>query len=208
MTELTDNVIASTLGSYSFVPTNAQCDSIRKYIALLVRWNAKVSLTTVIDPIEILRFHFGESLFATSVVHIDKGRLADVGSGAGFPGMALVLANPQLEVTLIESNAKKAAFLAEVARELGLTKVRVFRERMQDVCPQALGFDFITARALGNHDELLSWARSSLISAGKLALWLGRSEILRISSVESFTWQDPALIPQSEGRFILIGTPR
>src|SRR5689334_6164175 len=90
-------------------------DRIRAYIALLSEWNRKISLTAVTDPIEIVKFHFGESLFAAYTLEIGDGRLADVGSGAGFPGIPIALAVPCVQVTLIEANAKKAAFLYEVA---------------------------------------------------------------------------------------------
>src|ERR1700733_5078334 len=83
------------------------------YMSTLRQWNQKISLTAVTEPSKILNFHFGESLFAGSEVDIHEGRLADVGSGAGFPGLALAMANPRLFVTLIDSNSKKAAFLSE-----------------------------------------------------------------------------------------------
>ena len=100
-------------------PASELCERIRTYISLLLRWNQSISLTTVTNSDEILRFHFGESLFAASAFSLENGRLADVGSGAGFPGLPLAMLLPDLNVTLIESNAKKFTFLSEVVRELG-----------------------------------------------------------------------------------------
>src|ERR1700722_6272713 len=112
MTEsLSDLRIAKILGAYGVATSPALADSIRNYISMLLRWNSKISLTTVVDPVDILKFHFGESLFANSGVPISFGRLADVGSGAGFPGLPLGIFLPDLEVVLIESNLKKATFL-------------------------------------------------------------------------------------------------
>ena len=119
MTEsLSDLRIAEILSVYGIATSPALAGAIRTYISMLVRWNSRISLTTVVDPVEILKFHFGESLFAISKVPISFGRLADVGSGAGFPGLPLGIFLPDLEVVLIESNVKKAAFLSEVIREL------------------------------------------------------------------------------------------
>ena len=90
----------------------------------------RFSLTTVTDPLEIIRFHFGESLFAAKSLPITKGRLADVGSGAGFPGLPIRMISPNVDLLLIEPNLKKVAFLAEVIRSLDLNRTEVFRGRI------------------------------------------------------------------------------
>src|SRR5579863_1760181 len=129
---LTAREVAQRLEPYGVaLGGNLRADKITAYISLLLRWNKAISLTTVTDPGEILRFHFGESLFASSFLDLKNGRLADVGSGAGFPGLPLAMANQSLNVTLIESNAKKAAFLSEVTRSLELQDVTVARSRME-----------------------------------------------------------------------------
>lgn len=200
-----NQTITSVLGPYSFVPNSAQCDQIRAYIALLLRWNQKISLTTVVKPLEILRFHFGESLYSISSVPLEKGRLADVGSGGGFPGLPISLALPDISVTLIESNSKKSTFLSEVVRELGLRRVRVMRDRMENVNLRSSAPDFVTARAVGSYDDLLVWASENLVHGGKVAIWVGSAELERVSGSRKFIWQDPAQIPGSEARFILSG---
>jgi 16S rRNA (guanine527-N7)-methyltransferase len=206
MTELSNQVMQATLHPYGFLPDSVQCEAIRTYISLLLRWNQKISLTTVVDPIEIIRFHFGESLFAAFSVPIEKGRLADVGSGAGFPGLPLCIAVPGLSVTLIESNTKKAAFLAEVVRKLNLKHVDVVRQRMEDLPADLVQFDYITARALGGYKALLASARGRLAKTGKIVLWLGEEESQSMSADTSWIWRDPIHIPGSERRFILIGS--
>jgi 16S rRNA (guanine527-N7)-methyltransferase len=200
--------ISESLGLYG-VPVNEQIiENIGTYTSILLQWNERISLTTVVDPAEIVRFHFGESLFACSVLPIANGRLADVGSGAGFPGVPLALANPGLKVTLIESNAKKAAFLSEVVRRLKITNVDVTRKRMEDMPPSPGCFDFVTARALGQFDELLSWSRETLTETGKLILWLGESDVTKISSLGDWEWLPPVQIPGSLRRFLLVGSPK
>src|ERR1022692_1287749 len=94
---------------------------LQAYLELLLRWNARINLTAVRDPEQIVTRHFGESLFAARVLR-DTGALAagatlaDVGSGAGFPGIPIQLFAPDVRVTLIESQNKKATFLREVVR--------------------------------------------------------------------------------------------
>src|SRR5579862_4279118 len=144
MTEsLSDLRIAALLGAYGVATSPALADAIRTYISMLLRWNSRISLTTVVDPVEILKFHFGESLFAISKVPISFGRLADVGSGAGFPGLPLAMFVRDLEVVLIESNLKKATFLSEIVRELKIDNVAVSRMRAEDIGEKAY-FSFVT----------------------------------------------------------------
>ena len=100
--------------------TKEQATAIRRYVDKLLFWNQSVSLTSIEDPAEIVARHFGESLFAASVASFESGRLADVGSGAGFPGLPLKILYPMLEVTLLEPNKKKCAFLSEVCQILSV----------------------------------------------------------------------------------------
>src|SRR5271169_3381535 len=202
MINITNELIRDTLLPYGISTDEPQCVGIRKYISLLLAWNARISLTTVVDPIETLRFHFGESLYATVCVPILNGRLADLGSGAGFPGLPLRLVNSDLDLTMIESNMKKAAFLREVVQQLGLTRVRVVRDRMENVSMDDGVFDFVTARALGNHAETLRWASAHLSDRGKAVLWLGEQDVSAVSADSDWKWTDPFLIPGSARRFI------
>src|SRR5271156_6684330 len=104
-------------------------EQFRLYLDLLLCWNARVNLTAVRDPEQIVTRHFGESLFAAQVLAKNPETatsLADVGSGAGFPGIPIKLWMPQLRLTLIESQNKKATFLREVLRTLNLPNAEVF----------------------------------------------------------------------------------
>ena len=170
MKEPSSTDIVSLLAPYYPVEDKSLIEHIRAYIPLLLGWNEKISLTKITDPVEIVRFHFGESLFAASALKIRDGRLADVGSGAGFPGLPLAMAIPGLHATLIEASAKKAAFLSEVARRLYLPNVGVLRSRMEDV-RGVEPFDFICARAMGKHANLIRWSRDKLTPRGKLVLF-------------------------------------
>jgi 16S rRNA (guanine527-N7)-methyltransferase len=202
---VTTSEIRADLKPYGIEASLKLCASIQRYIALLLRWNKRISLTTVTDPVEVVRFHFGESLFAASAVPIRDGRLADVGSGAGFPGLALRLANSEISATLIESSVKKATFLSETVRDLKLDRVTVARSRMEDFSSAEPGFDFVTARALGHHDELLAWASKNLSEDGRVILWLGEEDCATISRKSEWIWRDPIHIPGSKRRSLLVG---
>ncbi len=183
-----------------------QCQ-IQKYIDLLLLWNQKISLTSIVDVEQIVRFHFGESLFAKNSVPVEKGRLADLGSGAGFPGLPLAMISPLLEVTLVEANQKKAAFLSEVVRALGLPNVEIVRSRFENLRLRRAAFDFLTARALGQHKELIGWAKRLLVDSGRLILWVGREDVESLSRTPGWNWRSAIKIPRSRSRFLLVGTP-
>jgi len=199
--------IKSVLQAYSSTNTACLADKISVYIDLLLKWNRRISLTTVTDPLEIVRFHFGESLFAMDEMKSDESRLADVGTGAGFPGLPLAMAIPQTEAILIESNTKKCAFLAEVIRSLELNNAKIFQGRMEAMPSNYEKFDFVAARALGQFESLLEWAKGRLVSHGKLLLWLGESDSAEIATRQVWRWGAPKLIPGSRRRYLLKGTP-
>ncbi len=120
------------------VLSSAQIRLISMYIDLLLRWNDRVNLTAIRAPEEIVTRHFGESIFAARQLFplpgVEAGATAhviDVGSGAGFPGLPAKVWAPHLRLTLIESNQKKATFLREVVRHLGLANVDVFGARAE-----------------------------------------------------------------------------
>jgi 16S rRNA (guanine527-N7)-methyltransferase len=206
MKPFTNEEIATALRPYYSNATPVFCDQIRTYIDLLLRWNRQISLTTVTDPLEILRFHFGESLFAVASVPIRHGRLADVGSGAGFPSVPIRMACGDIHLTLIESNNKKRAFLAEVLRELSLADVEIYPGRVESMKDQRSEFDFVTARAVAVEEQLLTWSAAHLKPGGSVALWLGRDVSSRISQLSLFKWQLPVKLPQSDRRVLLAGS--
>jgi 16S rRNA (guanine527-N7)-methyltransferase len=206
MKQLSNRTIEAALTPYLVTTSALLCDQIRTYIELLLRWNQKISLTTVTNPADVLRFHFGESLFAVATIPIRHGRLADVGSGAGFPAVPIRMVSEHLDIVLIESNQKKATFLAEIVRELHLKDVDVRRCRMEDVDLRDEKIDFVTARALGIDDAFLNWSRSSLSSDGSVVLWLGDADAAKISQKSGWKWTDPIRLPQSDKRAILRGS--
>jgi 16S rRNA G527 N7-methylase RsmG len=259
----------------------SQLGQISTYIDILLRWNARINLTAVRQPEQIVTRHFGESLFAAhhlfpsarttrgqlpsavqaqprlapsvadlvpnsrvaaglrptqaepssplpgghSFSHAGQPaekhqalapepnkqrpanipRVIDVGSGAGFPGLPIKIYAPHVQLTLIESNQKKGAFLREVIRGLTLTNVDVFANRAERFLAQA---DVVTLRAVERFDAALPVAARLVIPSGRLALLIGQAQIGRARKLTpGFRWSDPLPIPLSSSRVLLIGSP-
>ncbi len=198
--------IQQILERYGLAAPRALAERISAYIELLLVWNRRISLTSIKDPKEIVRYHFAESMLGAKIAENLNGRLADVGTGAGFPGLALKLYVPDLHVTLIEPNAKKCAFLGEIVRKLELGDVEVVRSRFQDLKIEAI-FDVISARALGNLPAFLSWGARAAKPGGRAMLWLGTEGFEEATTdAKRWQWQEPRAIPGTHSRFILIGT--
>jgi 16S rRNA (guanine527-N7)-methyltransferase len=206
MLSLTNTQINEAFEPYGVLPAPELIAGIRTYIELLLKWNKTVSLTTVTELDQILAFHFGESLFALPMLPVEKSRLADVGSGAGFPGIPLAMARPSVDVTLIEPNAKKFAFLNEVIRQLSLANVSAIRGRTGDLQFSNQEFEAVTARAVGQFDDLLGWAKARITLGGKLILWIGDDDMKQILSDKRFEWSSPERVPHTDRRFVLSGT--
>jgi 16S rRNA (guanine527-N7)-methyltransferase len=185
-------------------------DQFRLYLDLLLRWNARVNLTAVREPEQIVTRHFGESLFVARMLDAQASRpitLADVGSGAGFPGIPIKLWTPHLELTLIESQNKKATFLREALRTLKLDRAQVFCGRAEQWGQTA---DLLTLRAVEQFERALPVAAPLVRQGGRLCLLIGSSQInsARELSGEQWTWHDPLPVPRSTGRVLLIGERR
>jgi 16S rRNA (guanine527-N7)-methyltransferase len=214
--------------------TNGQLyQDISTYIDILQHWNARINLTAIRNEEEIVTRHFGESLFAAThlfprVYPVDpvpcvvkdvgaevdvpgaqspkpEARLADLGSGAGFPGIPIKLWAPNISVTLIESNHKKATFLKEVVRALTLTDINIQNARAETLPPAT--FDVVTLRAVERPSEILPVAAALLARNGRLALLISSSQLEKTTqTLPNLSWAPPIPIPQSQSRVLLIGT--
>src|SRR5579859_17942 len=182
-----------------------QMEQIQQYTAILLRWNAKTNLTAIQDPLEILYRHFCESMFGARVIPVKTCRLADVGSGGGFPGLPMKILRPELDLYLIESNIKKATFLTEVVRDLGLRGVRVLVSRYEELSEEVAPLDVVCSRAVGDYGPFLAWAGGPGISVEKVALWIGGQDADVVRRLSGWEWRDPHPIPHSRRRFILVG---
>jgi len=191
---------------YSPLPQGIEVD-VQKYLELLGLWGKKINLTGIHEREEIVKIHFGESIFAFSAGMRQEGRLADLGTGSGFPGLALKLAAPNLLVTLVEPNKKKCAFLHEIVRKLGLRDVKIAPSKFENADIPEGSLDAITCRALGLNEQLLGWSKRTLAQKGELFLWLGGHDCERASQILGWKWERPKLIPETRERYILKGKP-
>jgi 16S rRNA (guanine527-N7)-methyltransferase len=205
---LSVETIRRALGDFKIDLSDAQVASIQQYIRILQHWNEKLNLTAIRDPLEILHRHFCESMFAGLSVPINSGRLADIGSGPGFPGLPLKILRPELELFLVESNIKKGTFLAEVVRELGLANARVLISRYEELGEELAPLDFVCSRAVGDFGPFLEWAASERLSASRVVLWIGGRDLNEAQKSKRWEWQEPISVPQSLRRYLLVGSKR
>ena len=186
--------------------SESQLDQIAGYAALLEKWNARMNLTAVRNSEEVITRHFGESLFAARILFPNpeaETTAIDIGSGAGFPGLPLKIWAPALELTLIESNQRKAVFLREVVRTLNLQNVKVLSERAEQVSAHA---DLVTIRAVERFEQILPVALTLAAPSGRIALLIGDSQIPAAkSALHSVRWEEPASLPLSLNRSLLVG---
>lgn len=178
------------------------------YLALLDRWNRTYNLTAIRDPREMLSKHLLDSL--SMWPHVRDGKLADLGTGPGLPGIPLALARPGLQVTLVESNGKKTRFLREVVRQLGLANVRVLESRAEAV-DEPGAYDQITARAMDTLAGILAVGGHLLAPGGRLLAMKGQRPDAEIAALPP-GWRvetvQPLAVPGLEGDRHLVTVTR
>lgn len=160
--------------------TDEQTDLLVKHYSMLCKWNERINLTRIVSPPDAAKLHYAESLFGAQFIGASRSVL-DIGSGAGFPGIPLAVARPELHFTALEANQKKALFLKEVKDELGLENLEVLSTRLEAV--DWAGYDLLTSRALDRAETIFpsviermkSDQRLMLYCAGELVEKLGRA---------------------------------
>ena len=175
------------------------------YLTLLQKWNARTNLTAIRDEEGILSRHFLESILCAYSLHENVSNLLDFGSGAGFPGIPIALIRPGIAVTLAESQNKKAAFLREAVRVLGL-QTKVHSGRAETL---ARKFDIVTLRAVDNMAEAIPAAIRLLAPGGHLAILTTTTDAPQIQELAShsanLTWSPAQPLPQGTNRIFLQG---
>lgn len=185
----------------------AVLEQLSTYLELLLHWNRRINLTGLRDPKLIVRRLFGESLYIAQVLDL-QGWLVDVGSGAGFPGLALKLGAPSLKVTLVEARHRKGAFLKEVIRECRFAATDVVVERFEVWC-DSIGKrppDCITTRAVRMSSRLLSLIAGTLRpnGVGVFVTSPGLALILR-EQVDVLRWEQVVDVPGSPDSVLVLG---
>jgi 16S rRNA (guanine527-N7)-methyltransferase len=173
-----------------------QFGRLHRHFELLLRWNDRVSLTSIRDPGEIARRHFGESLFVASVLPLNGASLVDIGAGAGFPGLPIAVARPEVKVTLVESVGKKVTFLKEAAR--GIPNVEVWQGRFEDLKRH---FDWATFRAVALEGILpFVFQRATY-----LAILTTAVKVPEISRIPGVCWDAPKYVPWDRRTVLMTG---
>ncbi len=162
--------LQSLLGELAAPLSELQRRQLATYLEQLLRWNRVYNLTAVVEPVELVRRHLGECL---ALVPLLVGqRIADLGTGAGMPGLVLAVAEPHRQFWLLESVGKKTRFLAHVLGELALANVHVYHGRIE-AFPASDPFDTVVARALAPVARLVELAGPLLGQTGRLVALKG-----------------------------------
>ncbi len=169
-----------------------------QYYALLERWNSKLNLTAIRNPDVALRRQFVECIFCAQYLPPGIATLLDYGSGAGFPGIPIALCRPDVRVTLAESQRKKASFLREVVRSLGISG-EVYTGRVEEMAP-GRNFDAVALRAVDSMQEAISKAAIRVIPGGWLVLLAGAGTV---ELPEGFLSTETAIPDSQTGLLIL-----
>jgi 16S rRNA (guanine527-N7)-methyltransferase len=176
-----------------FALTVEQEAALEAHLDLLMRWNQKLNLTSIRNREEAIERHYCESLFLGSRLPAGVLRIADVGSGAGFPGFPVAVLRPECSVTLIESHQRKAVFLREASRTL--PNLRILAKRAEDVGEK---FDWVISRAV-SYSDLASFLKRLAPNADLL------SGAERPPVGLGFEWDEPVVLPWGNQRFLWTG---
>lgn len=175
------------------------------YLALLLKWNARLNLTAIRKPEDIAKRHFAECIFAAEQIPAHAKTLLDFGSGAGFPGIPIAILRSNVTVTLAESQSRKAAFLQEAVRTLQL-KAEVWAGRVEAL-PAGRVFDWVTLRAVDRMPTACRTAVSRLAPGGSLMVFATRQTEAVLNSLPGIRWDRAARLPGSEQALLKVGHP-
>jgi 16S rRNA (guanine527-N7)-methyltransferase len=173
------------------------------YLSLLIRWNARLNLTSLRTEDAILSRHLAESIACATVIPAGVRTMLDFGSGAGLPGIPIALCRPEIAVTLAESNNKKAAFLQEAVRVLGISsKVHAGRAEVLRTA-----FDFVVLRAVDKMPKAVEAATLLIAPNGWLGLMTTNADLggLQAAAGTGFTWDRPVMLPDATDRILAFG---
>lgn len=195
------NALLEKAGIEQLIPETAAKFAI--YISLILRWNARLNLTSLRTEDAIFSRHLTESIACAMAIPVGVRTLLDFGSGAGLPGIPIALCRPEIAVTLAESQGKKAAFLREVVRTLALT-AKVHADRAEAL-PTA--FDCVVLRAVDKMPKAVASAAKLVAHGGWLALMTTNAEVdgLRSASGTEFRWSEPVRSPVGDNRILALG---
>lgn len=204
MTDALRNELQIGLQALDLSLDEEQVDMLMAYMALIQKWNRVYNLTALREPAEMLTHHLLDSLAVVGPLLRETDgrpvRLLDVGSGAGLPGVVIAIACPQIEVTCVDTVAKKAAFVRQVSAELGLVNLHAMHARVESLSRGRgeEGYDVVTSRAFSSLTDFIQWSRSALQIGGMWMALKGKhplEELLALPANVDVFHVEPVAVP-------------
>lgn len=170
----------------NIILSDEQIESYKTYSKLLQEWNKVMDLTAIDEEAQIVEKHFYDSLISAKYFRYENQTLLDIGSGAGFPGLVLAIAFPNLKITLLEPTLKRCNFLNEVIKMLDLSNVKVVNDRAENyVKEKRESFDLVTSRAVSRLNMLLELSIPFLTIQGTMIALKGKNANLELKEAEN-----------------------
>lgn len=181
--------------------TDQQIDTLLRFIELIAKWNKAYNLTAVRDPVEMINLHLLDSLVI--LPHVKPPRVADIGTGAGLPGIPLAICMPDCHFTLVDSNSKKTRFVQQAVLELKLKNVEVIHSRVELLKPDVL-FSTVMSRAFASMHDILQLTEHLLTDGGLLLAMKGQLPEQELAQLNSNYDVIPLKVPGVEAERCLI----
>ena len=181
-------ILLSTLSDFNITPDEKAIERLCRYNELLVEWNEKINLTALTAPEDVVLKHFADSLMLLKFFEIEKGAsLIDVGTGAGFPGLVLKIARPDIRLSLLDSLQKRLVFLDTVCRELSIDDVNLIHSRAEDGSRTELrdSFDIAVSRAVASLNTLCEFDMPYVKVGGRMIAMKGKGASIELSDAEN-----------------------
>jgi 16S rRNA (guanine(527)-N(7))-methyltransferase RsmG len=206
--DISASLVQEHMGRIGLSVSPLVADQVSVYTVLLRKWNERMNLTALSAPIEILQTLFAESFLGAELLQRDESPCLDVGSGAGFPGLAIKIYRPDLEMILMEPRLRKAAFLSAVKRELGLDGVEILSSKLEEIQIQDFKAQPTVLMSRGVRDPLNILVQGKHLLSGrrKVLLFTTRDQAKSVrSSLQGIEWDDPKTVPWNTRHILLLG---
>ncbi len=203
-----DSLIArlnTGLADLSLTPSEPQITSLLALIQLIAKWNKAYNLTAVREPLEMVDLHLLDSL--AILPHLPGGRIADIGTGAGIPGIPLAICRPDCQFTLVDSNSKKTRFVQQAVLELKLNNVEVVHARVEQLTPTAL-FDAVLTRAFASLPDIIKLTGHLLTENGVLLAMKGQTPSDELAGINTVSQVIPLHVPGIDAERCLVRIER
>ncbi len=172
-------LIVQGAAEFGIVVTPSQAEQFARHAALLLEWNRKTNLTTIVDPAQVAVKHYLDSLIPLNDIPSD-GPLLDLGTGAGFPGIVLKIMRPDQPMTLIDGSRKKISFVKTIIRQLALPRTEAIHARAEEIANQLPSyrgfFKVVVSRAVGDIVKVARCTQGLIAPSGQIFLYQGPSE--------------------------------